>query len=225
MKKTIYTLSVDNYAPDLTAITFPLMRTFAHKIGADFHVIDERRFHDWPAAMEKLQVYDLATERGDDWSIFLDADAMIHPDTFDFTAHLSKDQVMHHALDQSTTRFEPDRFHRRDGRFQSPGNWFAVASDWTRELWDFPRDLTPDQAVARIHPTVNELNNRVDRAHLIDDFIVGRNAAKYGLKTTTFVDLCDRLHIPPIFFFHLYAVTNDVKLAKMKEKLTQWGIG
>src|SRR4051812_44162798 len=154
MQKTIYTLAVDGYPASITDLTFPLMRTFAHKIGADFHVIHERRFLDWPAPMEKLQVFDLANDAGDDWSIFLDADALVHPETFDFTEHLSKDTIMHHALDRSTVRFTPDRYIRRDGRFQSPGNWLAVASDWCRDLWAFPHDLTPAGALASIHPSV-----------------------------------------------------------------------
>lgn len=224
MRKTIYTVAVDNYAPEITALTFPLMRTFAHKIGADFHVIENRKFPDWPATMEKLQIAELGKENKDDWSIFFDADALVHPETFDFTEHLSKDTVLHHALDRSTVRYTPDIYYRRDGRFQSPGNWFTVGSDWCRDdLWAFPAD-DPRAIIKHIHPTVAEHNGGVDRAHLIDDFIIGRNVARFGLKRTTFVELCEKLDVQPIYFFHLYAIPREVKLVRLKEKLAQWGL-
>jgi methanogenic corrinoid protein MtbC1 len=41
MKKTVYTLSVDNYRTDVTSITFPAMQAWADKIGADFHIISD----------------------------------------------------------------------------------------------------------------------------------------------------------------------------------------
>ncbi len=69
------------------------------------------------------------------------------------------------------------------------------------------------------------MNGRVDRRHLVDDFIVGRNAAKYGLKTTTFLELCERLNMVPACFFHLYAIPNDAKVVKLREKLVEWGLG
>jgi hypothetical protein len=222
MKKTLFTLAVDNYAPEITELTFPLMRTYAHKIGADFHVITERRHPEWPAAMEKLQVYDLAREMGNDWNLFLDADALVHPECFDITEHLTKDTVLHHGLDRSTVRFTPDRFVRRDGRFVAPGNWLAVASDWCIELWDFPTDLTPDEAAAAIHPTVGEALTGVDRRHLMDDYIVGRNRAKYGLKLTTFQEVCARLELQPVYFWHEYTIPNDVKVERIKATLAKW---
>jgi hypothetical protein len=60
MKKTLYTLSVNDkhpgqdFEPEITALTFPLMRKYAHKIGADFHVIRERKHPDMPPVYEKL---------------------------------------------------------------------------------------------------------------------------------------------------------------------------
>ena len=42
MKKVIFTLSVDDYSPEITEITFPLMRYYARKIDAEFRIITER---------------------------------------------------------------------------------------------------------------------------------------------------------------------------------------
>ena len=68
IKKTIYTLALKGYAPELTSVTFPLMRKYAEKIEADFVVIEDRKFPDYYVTYEKFQIYEMAKERGDDWS-------------------------------------------------------------------------------------------------------------------------------------------------------------
>jgi len=224
MRKQIVTLAVNDYAPEITALTFPLMRTYAAKIGAEFHVIRERKFPGWPAAMEKFQCYELALKQGEGWTIFLDADALVHPDCFDFTDHVPKDTIVHHGVDRSTIRFAADRFFRRDGRFIAPGNWFTAASDWCIEAWDMPTDLTLIDVVGRITPTVGEIKNGVDREHLVDDYIVARNTAKYGLKATTFIDLCGRLGLQATYFWHQYRMPNRAKVEAMRNVLSGWGL-
>lgn len=224
MQKTIYTLAVDGYSEAITSRTFPLMRNYARKIGAEFVVITEREYAAWPPACEKFQVGELAEERGDDWSLFFDADALIHPETPDVTAHLTRDTVMHHGVDRSTVRFRPDRFYLRDGRFQAPGNWFCVFSDLTREIYEFPRDITLAQAIDHITPTINEINHGITRAHLVDDFLVGRNAAKYGIKVVSFIDVCQQtLGLTPIYFWHVYTMTTAEKVHGLQKTLVQWG--
>ena len=99
LKKCIFTLNVDNYAPELTEITYPLIRRYADKIGATFHIIDERRYPGWPPVYEKLQIYRLAQEMGNDWNIYIDSDALVHPDLLDVTQLISKDTVMHNGND------------------------------------------------------------------------------------------------------------------------------
>lgn len=53
VKKTIYTLNIGDYAPEICALTYPLMQAYARKIGAEFHVIRERKFPDWPLDYEQ----------------------------------------------------------------------------------------------------------------------------------------------------------------------------
>src|SRR5271168_5376308 len=72
VKKTIYTLNVGGYAPEICALTYPLLQAYARKIGADFHVIRDRKFPDWPVVYEKLQIHVLGKEHGDDWNIYID---------------------------------------------------------------------------------------------------------------------------------------------------------
>ena len=56
VKKTIYLLNIDDYAPELTALTYPHVEFYAGKIGAETYVIDTRKFPEWDLDYEKLQI-------------------------------------------------------------------------------------------------------------------------------------------------------------------------
>ncbi len=227
-KKTLFTLCVDNFEPEITELTFPLMKGYADKIRADFHIIKERKFPDFPPVYEKLQIYTLGKEMQNDWNFFLDADALIHPDTIDFTEALPKDTVMHHGKDFASMRWTYDRYFRRDGRNIGSGNWFALASDWCIDLWEplDPKDLTFEEAVKNIHPLVGEINSGVvDPKHLIDDYVCSRNIAKYGLKFITAREWIAQKGIEGgYFFWHAYTIPRDRKVQEMKKVLKEWGV-
>src|ERR1700722_6556869 len=120
IRKTLYTLNIDNYAPEICALTYPLMKNYARKIGAAFSIIDERKFPEWPVVYEKLQIHELAKgeyarhadvdvlepREPDDWQIFVDSDALISPEFFDVTELLSKDTVLHNGRDMAGLRFK-----------------------------------------------------------------------------------------------------------------------
>ena len=181
MRKTVYTLNVDDYCPEITALTYPLLKRYANKVGAEFYIISERLHPRYAPVYEKLQIYDLQLARGDDWSIFIDSDALVHPDMFDVTEFVGKDTVVHNGSDMANNRWRYDRFFRRDHRHIGSCNWFAIASDWCRELWAPPTDITYEEALENIFPIQHELNTIITRDHLIDDYLLSRNIAKYGL--------------------------------------------
>ena len=192
VKKTVYTLAIKGYAPELMKTTMALMEKYAKKIEADLVVIDERKFLDKYITYEKFQIWDLMHQRGDDWSIFFDADTMIHPDMFDVTALLSKDTTCSgYSHDFTPLRFRPDHVWRRDGRYFGKGTWFIVCSDWTRDIWKPLDDITYEQAVADIFPINDEINKiQKTSESLIDDYLVSRNIARFGLKHTLLTDIC-----------------------------------
>ena len=221
MKKCVFTLCVDDYAPKVTALTFPWMQRYAEKIGADFHVIAERRFPDWPVTYEKLQIHQLG--RAYDWSIFFDADVLVHPDLFDITDHLDRDTALHWGADLLGNRFGYDHCFRRDGRHLGSGNWLAVASNWCLDLWRPLDDITLEQALAKIHPTIREKNFGITAAHLIDDYALSRNIARHGLKFKTFLQVQKELdRSGETYFFHNYLLREDEKIAKIKEHVEVW---
>lgn len=223
MKKTLYTLVVDNYAPDIVELTHPLLKRYASKIGAEFFVITERKSPALPPVIEKLQIYDLARERGDDWIVFFDSDALIHPDMPDVTEICPFDTVMHNAMDYASCRFVYDDYFRRDGRHIASGNWFTVASRLCLDLWHPLEDLTFEEAVARIKPTVAEGRAHVRPDHLIDDFILSRNIARYGLKAVSFRKIIAEIgQLDTSFVWHNYLLSEEQKLAGMKRVLEIW---
>lgn len=223
-RTTVYTLNLGPYAPAITDLTFPLLAAWTSKIGADLVILDQRRFPDWPVCYEKLQIHARAQERGDDWSIFLDADALVHPDTPDFTRLLPRDTVAHNDMDMAAVRWDYDQYFQRDGRHIGSGNWLALASAWCLDLWRPLDDLTRDEALARIHPAAFERRAGITPDHLLDDYVLSRNIAKYGLKFTTIKEVQVQTRCTGEFFHHDYLLTTTEKVASIKTMLTNWNL-
>lgn len=219
-KKTVYTLCVDNYAPELTAITFPYMKKWADKIEADFHVITERKHPDMPPVYEKFQLYDLAQEHGNDWNIFFDADALIHPEFFDVTACINKDTTVSNGSDFVPHRFRPNEYFRRDGRMIGKGNWCAFVSDWCIDYWK-PLDRPLEEVVKDIFPTVDERNFGITADHLVDDYTVSQNISRYGLKHMI-IPQFEAHGLKTDLLQHQYLMSTEKKVVHLKKTLRDW---
>jgi hypothetical protein len=225
MKKTIYTLNIDDYSPEITDLTYPLIKRWANKIQADFYVIDRRVFpKHYAPVYEKLQIYDLQYERGDDWSIFIDSDALVHTDMWDPTEFLHKDTVAHNGCDMAANRWRYDKYFRRDGRHIGSCNWFTVASDWCRDLWRPLEDITYEEALENIFPLQDELRTVITRDHLIDDYTLSRNIAKFGLHFTTIIKMMQDMGDVGNYFWHQYTIDVPTKVTEMKQVLQNWGV-
>ena len=94
MKKILVTLDI-NYPKEITDLTFPCMEQYAKNIGAEFLILKERKFPHLPITQEKFQLYDIDS----DYIIFLDADALINPNSFDFSTLKSDIIVIAEWLD------------------------------------------------------------------------------------------------------------------------------
>ena len=226
IKKTVFTLNLnpDTYK-EITDLTYPLLKEYCRKIGAEFYEIKDRKFPEWKSpTYEKCQVYALAQEMENDWNIFIDCDALVHPDTPDFTSLISKDVVLHNGHDFGPIRWKYDRFLLRDGRHIGSPTWLCVASDWCIELFKPLDDMTPEEAYDCIFPVTGELKCGVEPFRLIEDFVFSRNIAKYGLKFTSFIELTKILRFDGNFLFHMYATPIEEKVAKLKIQLKDWGL-
>jgi hypothetical protein len=235
VKKTVYTVSIDNYAKSVTDITFPFMKAYAHKIGAKFHVIDNvkfkrcpitGKFQKWPGRYEKFQIYKLGREHQNDWNIYLDSDALVHPDMLDITTYIEKDMVLHNGRDVLGNRYREDVYTYRDGRHISSCNWLAIASDWCLDLWHPLEDMTFDEACKNIFPTAGEINQGVKPVDLIDDYVMSRNIARYGLKFNDVIGLLKKEcgYDGNFMLHHLYAISEAEKVAHLRQCLKNWGV-
>ena len=226
VKKTIYTVSIGDYAKAVTDITFPFLKHYAHKIGAELYVIDTQKFTQFPARYEKFQIFELAKEHGNDWNIYLDSDALVHPDMVDMTTYLSKDTVMHNGKDVIGNRYREDAYTLRDGRHLSSCNWFTIGSDWCLDLWHPLQDMTPNEAYANIFPTAGEIINGVKPPDLIDDYVMSRNIARFGLKFTTCIDILRAQcgYDTNFMMHHLYAISEAEKVKRLTDCLKGWGL-
>ena len=228
IKKGVFTLNLnpDEYA-EITHLTYPLIKEYTRKIGGDFIEINQRKFPEVKSpTYEKCQIYELAQQLDLDWAIFVDCDALINPDTMDFTSHINKDTIMHHGVDLASIRWRSDEYFLRDGRFIGSCSWFMVASDWCLDLFKPLDDMTVEEAENNIFPIADEVKAGVEPYRLIEDYVFSRNIAKYGLKHQSVVEfLRKNLGVEAgNFFWHLYAIPIEEKVTRMEQTLKYWGI-
>ena len=234
-KKTIYTLNLNGHEPEVSAVTFPLMERYAEKIGAGFYIIKDRKFPDKYPTYEKFQVFDLSKEHQNDWNIFFDSDTLIHPDFFDITDCMNKDTTCSgYVSDFTPQRFRSDECFLRDGRFFGKGTWFIVNSDWCRDIWEPLDDITYEQAVSNIFPTVDEVKKiGKTKESMIDDYVVSRNIARYGLKHIHITDIQGVHKFPNVriaqneatpLLLHDYNLDPNAKIIWMHKMLKAWGV-
>jgi hypothetical protein len=224
VKKVVYRLNLGNaYAPELTALTYPHLEKWAEKIGAEVYTITERKFPTFDPDIEKLQIFDLSRERGDDWSIYIDSDALVHPELPDITTLIPRDTVAHNGADFAGIRWKYDDYLRRDGRNIGSCCWLMVASDWCRDMFRPLDDMTFEEAVANITVTIEERHAGVTPGHLITDYVVSRNIARFGLKFLTLNDLWPKLGLEGAnFFSHEYTIPVETKIEHIKQTIEKW---
>jgi hypothetical protein len=224
IKKTIYTLNVNNYSPEITSMTYPLINQYAQKIGANFHVINSRKYPEFPVTYEKLQIYELGKEHQNDWNIYIDSDALVHPDMPDVTELINKDTILHNGVDFAPIRWKYDSYFQRDGRHMGSCNWFTVASDWCLDLWKPLEDISVHEAINNIFPIQDEILSGITKDHLIDDYTLSRNIAKYGLKALTLLAIMEKFGNPVNGLWHEYQLTEKEKVINMKKVLKTWAM-
>lgn len=168
--KTVWTVAVDNYFPQLCEITLPNIEAYAKRIGADFRVITERRHPEFPPTYEKLQVHDL--DAGG-WNILIDADMLISSTFWDVTEVVPPTHVgMYMAFDCRSLFPMDDPYFKRDGRNLGVASNFLVIPEGCVDFW------TPLEEPADV------VLPKLKRQFIVDEYCFSRNVARFGLKTT-----------------------------------------
>lgn len=219
MTKQIVTLTVGDYPTEITKLTFPQIKRYANKIGADFNVITERKFPNVPIMnYEKFQLYELAQDY--DYTLFIDADAAIFPDMPDVFALSGPHMVVFWGFDFSPERFRPTLNTERDRRWQGAGTWFVGCTRSTYELWTPPEDWK--EAVNNIFPV--NIEAKIDASHLIDDYQLTQNIARFGLNAWTFMQFIKETNRPNTWACHNHLMTTDEKIAYLTKELGDRGL-
>jgi len=224
MKKQLVTLRIGDYLPEVCKITIPLLDHYACKIGAEFKIIDKPIFDMPSLTYEKFQLYEMS--KGYDWTIFLDADTLVNPDSADYTEGVTKDIVLFHGLDMCLNRFRANNYIRRSGQVNGACTWCVMFSDWCRDIFHPIQETTWDECINNIFPTVNEVKSGTcSKEHLIDDYLVTQNIARYGLKVKAILELASSdWHLSGTGFTHLYACSAAEKAYKLQEEVKKWGL-
>lgn len=221
-RKLICTLNLDNHQPEVTAITYPTIEAYAHKIGADFKVITEERYK-YSKTANKFGIRDYSGLY--DWYLYIDSDTIVNPDAPDWTAFLDMQDVLFNALDPSPIRFAPSIYNKRHRSYRGACTWLVGCSDWTLDdLWTpYASEREYRECQANIFPCSHELNSGCcDAAHLCDDYKLTENLARFGLTTQTVKDLYPKLGLGMSPWYHLYAIDVETKVKCLKGVLDFW---
>jgi hypothetical protein len=228
MKKIIYTLNLNpaDYR-QITDLTYPFIKAWAEKIGAEFIEIKDRKFPQWKSpTYEKLQIFELGKDN--DWNIFIDADALVHPDMPDIT-RLKEMQDMktcaHNGCDAAFLRWRTNRHFERDGRNIGSCTWFCVAPKLCLELYAPMTDMTPEETYRQIFPLVGEQKAGYEPWRLVEDYVMSYNIAKYGLRFKTFKDMAiDNNLKDSDLLRHFYAMPVEEKIIRLTDAAKQWSL-
>jgi hypothetical protein len=196
-KRCVHILLIDDYFPELCALTLPTIEAWAKRCNADVNYITKRRWPKWPLLTEKLQVYYDGT--GYDWNILIDADVLVHPQTPDlFAQHLPADHIVAKDAYNAHRQFKIDNdiYFLRDGRDLGLSSCLVMASRWCHDLWrPLPEEMDLQTAC----------DNILQERKCIDEYSLSRNMARFGFKVIPPVDPQTSYNL----FYHLGVFGED----------------
>ena len=224
MRKALVTLNIGNYLPEITRLTYPFFKIYSNKIKADFIEITERQWPHIPIPnYEKFQLHEISGNY--DYTYFIDCDAWISPDTPDWAELVGdKSVVLFNGVDNRLDRFSASNYSRRSGSRIGACTWNVICSDWTGpDLWTPPDDF--ESACNEISLLWCEAKTgNCKRDHLIDDYQLSENIARYGLKVQTINGILEKMNRAPNHYCHLYNCPAHEKLVAIRARLDQEGI-
>ena len=185
MRKLIHVVNINDFFPELFALTYPTIRSYAERNGYMINMITERKFPNYPINYEKMQVYEDGKDA--EVNILCDADMLIHPEFPDVTEFLKRDSIAFNDNYNISWKYHVDRirYFMRDGRDVGIATNFVVSSDWTHDVWE-PLSLSQKdiEDLAKKENTDTGGADGRGWGHYADEFALSYNMAKYGLKYT-----------------------------------------
>ena len=186
MRKLIHVVNINDFFPELFALTYPTIRSYAERNEYMINMITERKFPDYPLHYEKFQVYEDGKEA--EVNILCDADMLIHPEFPDVVTRLRRDSIAFNDNYNISWKYQVEKipYFMRDGRDIGIATNFVVTSDWTHDAWK-PIPLSPQEIEDLAKKEVTEGGSDSSQrgwGHYADEFAISYNLAKYGLKYT-----------------------------------------
>jgi len=186
MKKAVWVLLIGDYFKELCSVTLPTIEAYAKRIGADLKYITERKFPEFPITYEKLQIFELGKEYF--WNILIDADTIIKPSYPDVTGLNPANTVGFEKQYQASFLFQANKWFVKDERNIGLAGNFIVTSRLTHDLWE-PLPMSFDELKTVFGKT---------RHHIMDEYVLSTNLAKYGYKAGGISDETKMLHLSVI---------------------------
>jgi hypothetical protein len=168
MKRAIFTVCVDDYFPELCKLTLPTIEAYARRIGADFHLIRERRNQGFPPTYEKTQIHDLG--RGYDVCILIDADIAVSRRLPDISQLSGPRSVGVWMTFPAQKLFGGDPLFSENPGQRAISSQILVVPKACHELWK-PLDMSPEEAA-----------RRCNRFFIVDEYCFSRNMALHGFR-------------------------------------------
>lgn len=209
MKKAIVTTTVNNYQPELCQYTIPNLKRYADIIGADFFQTSDRIFPELHPAYEKLQVHEIAKHY--DKTILIDADIMLHPRIPDLTESYGINEIglwMQYDImspDFSLWDLNINRHFIKDGRNLGVVGALVGCSKYTYDIFE---PIPVEEAL--------EIQSKIYRPAIIDEYVMSHNMAKYSYRYTSIWN--------SFGIFHAEMTTKNPSdiLSKAKQVSEEW---
>lgn len=194
MKKELFTVAVDNYFPELCELTFPLLEKYAKRIGANFTIIKNRKYPDWPPTYEKMQIYELGMDN--DYNILVDSDIIIKDKFPDITFLVPESFVGVYMTYQASMIYSNMEPFKDDPRDIGLATNFVVTTKSSHGLWK-PLNCSWEEA-----------KNYSKRQFIIDEYCASKNLAENHYELSGIV--------PPGFdktqFVHMNVTTDNIEV-------------
>jgi len=209
IRKCVYVVATPGWQEAMCDLTLPNLKQYADRLRADFRVIKDRKFLEWPVVCEKQQIHELGKDY--DWNISVDADMLVHPQIEDFTEWHPETHVGNWWYYDIRDFFHAERdiYFSRDGRYYGIVECLVATSRYTHELWEPLPGSFADYKSQFKDPNYWRMG----------EYTLSRNMARYGLKISGMLRRGSNM-------FHInqtsgsVAKPEDLALAKLRE----WGL-
>ena len=209
-RKCIHVVAINNWQPELCAITIPNLLNYAKKIKADFNLITEARFPTFPPNYERFQIWEEG--KNYEWNFNIDADTLLHKDCKDPTEYMNPTFVgsLYGIDPQFYFDIKKDPYFMRYDYKWGVADQFTVSSILVHDFW-FPTDR-PFEEVSK---------KCLKESRQVSGYILSRNMARFGLNHTGILeDLTKHYSL----MFTSSKMTKEEALIKLNDKLKEWGM-